>query len=130
MKYRILHYGEEPLKKVSEPVKVIDNDILINDLGKLGTGVVSAVDTVMTNIASNPSHEIEHFLGTANGKCGNNKITATGKSGSHDLSQLNGIIGRCIMKPVSIGRLDNYIIGVLNEIRILNKRAVAISQVT
>ncbi len=34
MKYRILHYGEEPLKKVSEPVKVIDNDIkvLIKDM--------------------------------------------------------------------------------------------------
>lgn len=34
MKYRILHYGEEPLKKVSEPVKVIDNDIqtLVKDM--------------------------------------------------------------------------------------------------
>ena len=34
MKYRILHYGEEPLKKVSEPVKEIDNDIkvLVKDM--------------------------------------------------------------------------------------------------
>ncbi len=34
MKYRILHYGEEPLKKVSEPVKAIDNDlkVLIKDM--------------------------------------------------------------------------------------------------
>lgn len=34
MKYRILHYGEEPLKKVSEPVKVIDDEIktLIKDM--------------------------------------------------------------------------------------------------
>lgn len=34
MKYRILHYGEEPLKTVSEPVKAIDNDIkvLVKDM--------------------------------------------------------------------------------------------------
>ena len=34
MKYRILHYGEEPLKTVSEPVKVIDNEIkvLVKDM--------------------------------------------------------------------------------------------------
>ena len=34
MKYRILHYGEEPLKKISEPVKEIDNDIkvLVRDM--------------------------------------------------------------------------------------------------
>lgn len=34
MKYRILHYGEEPLKKVSEPVNEIDNDIkvLVKDM--------------------------------------------------------------------------------------------------
>lgn len=34
MKYRILHYGEEPLKKVSEPIKAIDNDIkvLVKDM--------------------------------------------------------------------------------------------------
>ena len=34
MKYRILHYGEEPLKKVSEPVKEINNDIkvLVKDM--------------------------------------------------------------------------------------------------
>lgn len=34
MKYRILHYGEEPLKKVSEPITKIDNDIqrLVDDM--------------------------------------------------------------------------------------------------
>ncbi len=34
MKHRILHYGEDPLKKVSEPVKVIDDEIrtLVKDM--------------------------------------------------------------------------------------------------
>ena len=34
MKYRVLHFGEEPLRKDSEPVEVVDDEIkkLVNDL--------------------------------------------------------------------------------------------------
>ena len=39
--------------------RVIDNDILINDLGKLGTGIVGEVNSVMETIAATPSHEIQ-----------------------------------------------------------------------
>ena len=76
-----------------------------------------------------PTHIIEHFLCTSNGKCRNDQITSLCKCRIDYFSKFNCIIRWCIMIPIAISRFHNDIIRIMNVFRIFDQWPVSVSNI-
>ena len=77
----------------------------------------------------NGTQQIEHFLGSANGKGRNDHIAATVKSFLENLGQLANIVRPRSVGAVAIGRFNHHIICIFRHLGIPNQRPINISQI-
>ena len=77
-----------------------------------------------------PPHIIKHLLCTSNGECRNHQIASLRKGCIDHLGKFDCVIRRGFMVSITVGRLHDHIIRVLDKLRILDERPVVISDIS
>ena len=76
------------------------------------------------------SKQVQKFLSSADGKGRDHHIAAPVKGFLQNIRQLPQVIRAWAMKSVTVGGFDHHIIRILGHLRVTDRRAVYISQIT